>query len=242
MINRKRLFVSATFLSLAVFLITGCQQQGSGIKKIKDITVSKEDQEAIDERVKDLKQIEEDRIGSVDFGGGVVISLQVPEGWDADSYPSDVNKEYSNISAYHFDYPVYDLTVEIDDAEDKNYKELSDKYAKKINTLSADNIGSIQKEFEKSYETYLKKQAYPKWSCVSFGNTTINGQYYITVMGKEKKKDKKHEGKGMYRYVTFYKGKMFKFEFTAKNPQIDDAVTAIFDSIMQTVTYEKQAS
>ena len=79
MINRKRLFVSATFLSLAVFLITGCQQQGSGIKKIKDITVSKEDQEAIDERVKDLKQIEEDRIGSVDFGGGVVISLQVPE-------------------------------------------------------------------------------------------------------------------------------------------------------------------
>jgi hypothetical protein len=187
MINWKRLFVSATFLSLAVFLITGCQQQGSGIKKIKDITVSKEDQEAIDERVKDLTQIEEDRIGSVDFGGGVVISLQVPEGWDADSYPSDVNKEYSDIIAYHFDYPVYDLTVEIDDAEDKNYKELSDKYAKKINTLSADNIGSIQKEFEKSYETYLKKQAYPKWSCVSFGNTTINGQYYITVMGKEKK-------------------------------------------------------
>lgn len=71
MINWKRLFVSATFLSLAVFLITGCQQQGSGIKKIKDITVSKEDQEAIDERVKDLTQIEEDRIGSVDFGGGV---------------------------------------------------------------------------------------------------------------------------------------------------------------------------
>ena len=201
MINRKRLFVSATFLSLAVFLITGCQQQGSGIKKINDI------------------------------GGGVVLSLQVPQGWDADSYPSDDNKEYSDIRAYHFDYPVYDLTVEIDDAEDKNYKELSDKYAKKINTLSADNIGSIQKELEKSYETYLKKQAYPKWSSVSFGNTTINGQYYITAMGKEKKKDKKHEGKQKKERSVY-----------ERNPQIDDAVTAIFDSIMQTVTYEKQAS
>ena len=90
------------------------------------------------------------------------------------------------------------------------------------------------------YETYLKKEESPKWLNVSFGNTSLNGQYYITANGQGKNNNKKQEEKGKYRYITFYKGKMLKFDFTAKNPKIDESVTAIFDSIMQTVTYGQQ--
>ena len=239
MTNVKRTLLHVMCIGLVLILITGCQKNSSGIKKIKDISVSKEDQEKIDE-AKGIEKELNTRTGTVGYGDGISISLTVPEGWGLDPYESDNHKDYSEIRAYHSDYPEYDLLVGIDDAEDKDYKYLSDKFGKKIDTLNADNVKSIKKQFEKSYGTYLKKQGYPRWLDVSFGNTTLNGQYYITVQGQEKKKSKKHEGKGKYRYITFYKGKMFKFEFTAKNPKIDGSVTAIFDSIMQTVTYEKQ--
>lgn len=239
MIKTKRMLLHVMCIGLAIFLVTGCQKSSSGVKKIKDISISKEDQKTIERIVGDRNE-EDKRTGTVDYGDGIGISVTVPEGWDLDLDESDDNKEHSKIRAYHFDYPEYDLLAEIDDAEDKDYKSLSDKFGKKIDTLNADNVKSIKKQFEKSYGTYLKKQGYPRWLDVSFGNTTLNGQYYITVQGQEKKKSKKHEGKGKYRYITFYKGKMFKFEFTAKNPKIDGSVTAIFDSIMQTVTYEKQ--
>lgn len=237
--NIKKTLFHVMCIGLAIFLVTGCQKNSSGVMKIKDISLSEEAQETIDQ-LTEFHKTEDKRTGTVDYGEGIKISMNVPEGWSLDVYQSDDNKEYSEITVYHFDYPEYNLDVRIDDAEDEDCQALSDKYGKKIGTLNADNVKSIKKQFEKSYGTYLKKDIYRRWLDVSFGNTTLNGQYYITVQGQEKKKSKKHEGKGKYRYITFYKGKMFKFEFTAKNPKIDGSVTALFDSIMQTVTYEKQ--
>lgn len=242
MIKMKTVLFSIMWVGLAVLLATGCQKKESSIKKIKEITLSEENQKYIDKQGEALDDSKDARTASVDYGDGVVVSLSVPKGWRTDSSQSDVNKEYSSISAYHYDYPQYDLDVEIDDAEG-DYKFLK-KLGKKIDTLDVYNIyydiKSIKKQFQKVYQTFLKKEEYPKWLNVSFGNTTLNGQCYITAKGQEKNNNKKQEEKGKYRYITFYKGKMLKFDFTAKNPKIDESVTAIFDSIMQTVTYGQQ--
>ena len=235
----KKILFHVVYVCLAIILITGCQKEKTNIKKIKDISISEENQKYIDTKKKKMDNSKDDRTASIDYGDGVAVSLSVPEGWGTDSFQSD-NKEYSSISAYHFDYPQYDLCVEIDDAEDQDYNELSKKFGNKIDTLDAYNMKPIKKEFEKMYETYLKKEESPKWLNVSFGNTSLNGQYYITANGQGKNNNKKQEEKGKYRYITFYKGKMLKFDFTAKNPKIDESVTAIFDSIMQTVTYGQQ--
>lgn len=234
MIKKKNVLFRMMGISLAVLLATGCQNKESGIKKIKEITLSEEYQKSIDKNEKAIDDGTDARTASVDYGDGVVVSLTVPKGWNAESYTKD------SINAYHFDYPEYNLYVEIDDAEDRNYNKLSQKFGKKIDTLDAYNVKSIKNQFEKIYETFLKKKEYPKWLNVSFGNISINGQYYITAKGHEKNNNKKQEEKGKYRYITFYNGKMIKFDFTAKNPKIDESVTAIFDSIMQTVTYEEQ--
>lgn len=222
---------------IAAVVTTACGKTAT-ITPGKEITMSDEEKKQADQMIATFNNAYNEALGRDDGGmgntsfGKVTVSITCPQGWkvyaEAENY----------LWAKHNSYPKYQLDVEVDQILNKKYKNIEGKYIKKYKKFSAKNIKKAEKDFKKDYAWNLLHRGYPNWVKVEIGSEEFNGQYYITAKGKLKASNKKHEGKGIYRYVTICNGKLLRFTFTANNPNMDGSVIAIFDSIVETATYE----
>lgn len=225
-------------LSLIAIIMTACEKEVT-ITPGEKIVLSDEEQKQVNEMYETFNNTYKNLMGTSEGGegkasfGNVDVTVSFPTGWKI----SSEFKEY--LSAYHSSYPKYDMQVETDEIYNKDYDDLTKKYIKKYKELNSQNIKKTGKDLKKDYEWNLKHRGYPNWEKIEWEDKKLNGQYYIAAKGKIKASDEKHVGKGIYRYITIYNGKLLRFTFTAKDPKIDGSVTAIFDSIIQTVRYEK---
>lgn len=225
-------------LSLITIIMAACGKEETIIPG-KKITLSDEEKRQADEMVTAVKNEYNSLMGRDEGGkgymafGNITVSISCPQGWKVFAE----SKDY--LRAVHGSYPILDLQVETDEIYNKDYDDLTKKYIKKYEEFNSQNIKKTGKDLKKDYEWTLKHREYPKWQKVEWEDKKLNGQYYITAKGKIKASDKKHVDRGIYRYITIYNGKLLRFTFTAKDPKMDGSMTAIFDSIIQTVTYEK---
>lgn len=236
MVNRKK--IGAVMVVCVMAMVTTACGKSVTITPGKEITLSDEEKKKANDLGNILIDAYNDAVGRDDgeMGnttfGKVTISVTCPQGWKVYAEAKE------SLWAAHNSYPKYELQVEEDTIETKNYNDVTSRYIKKYKKLNAKNIKKAEKELKKDYVWNLKRREISKWKNVVFGSKKLNAQYYITVKGRSKPKSKNHMGNGFYRYITICNGKLFRFTFTTNNPDIDESVMSIFDSIMKTVTYE----